>query len=88
MTVDSLTSVRELDCRWTNGIQVRLLWRQVDGRLSVAVVDTRSGESFRIDVRDGQRPLDVFQHPFAYAAYHRSDGDSASTLEVDGLGGR
>jgi hypothetical protein len=69
MTAESLTSVRELDCRWTNGIQVRLLWREFDGRVSVAVVDTRSRDSFRLDVPDGERPLDVFYHPFAYAAH-------------------
>jgi hypothetical protein len=60
---DPPTSVRELDRRWTTGIQVRLLWCQLDGRLSVAVLDKRSGESFRIDVRQGERPLDVFHHP-------------------------
>ena len=76
MTPDSLTCVRELDCRWTNGIQVRLLWCQVERRLSVAVVDTRSGESFRIDLRDGERPMDVFNHPFAYAARRRTHWDS------------
>jgi hypothetical protein len=71
MTADSLTYVRELDCRWTSGIQVRLLWSQADARVSVAVVDARSHESFRIDVPDGERPLDVFYHPFAYAAHQR-----------------
>jgi hypothetical protein len=63
MTVDSLISVRELDSRWTNGIQVRLLWCQCDGRLAVAVADTRSGESFRIDIHEGERPIDVFHIP-------------------------
>ena len=82
MTAESLTSVRELDCRWTNGIQVRLLWCQFAGRVSVAVVDTRSGESFRIDVPDGERPLDVFYHPFAYAAHERVDRDLTDGLEL------
>ncbi|MGZ6662064.1 MAG: hypothetical protein ACXVHQ_39035 [Solirubrobacteraceae bacterium] len=82
MTADSLTSVRELDCRWTNDIQVRLLWRQVDGRVSVVVTDTRSQESFRLDVPDGERPLDFFYHPFAYAAHQRVDRDFRETLEV------
>jgi hypothetical protein len=81
MTADSLTSIRELDCRWTNGIQVRLLWCQCDGRVSVAVMDTRSRESFRIDVPDGKRPLDVFHHPFAYAAHQRVDRDLGDRLE-------
>jgi hypothetical protein len=84
MTVDSLTSIRELDCRWTNGVQIRLLWCQSDGRVSVAVMDTRSRESFRIDVPDGERPLDVFYHPFAYAAHQRVDGDFGDGLELAG----
>jgi hypothetical protein len=84
MTADSPTSLRELDCRWTNGIQVRLLWCQFDGRVSVAVVDTRSRESFRIDVPDGEHPLDVFYHPFAYAAHQRVDRDFGDELEVAG----
>lgn len=87
MTADSLTSVRELDSRWSNGIQVRLLWRQLDGQLFVAVVDTGSGESFRIDLREGDRPLDIFQHPFAYAADHRIRHELPRTLEVIGEDG-
>ena len=82
MTVDSATSVRELDCRWTNGIQVRLLWCPFDGRVSVAVMDTRSGESFRYDVADRERPLDVFYHPFAYATDRHVDRDVGDGLEV------
>ena len=81
-SVNALTSVRELDCRWTNGIQVRLLWCQFDGRVSVAVTDTRSRESFRLDVPDGERPLDFFHHPFAYAAHQRVGPDFADGLEA------
>lgn len=81
ITAGSLTSVHELDSRWTNGIQVRLLWCQSDGGLSVAVADMRSGECFRIDVRDGERPLDVFHHPFAYASNRRIDGNCPNRLE-------
>jgi len=82
MTADSLTSVRELDCRWTNGIQVRLLWCQCDGRVSVAVIDSRTRDSFCIDVPEGDRPLDVFYHPFAYAAHQRVDRDFGLGVEV------
>jgi len=53
MTADDLTSARELDCRWTNRIQVRLLWRQLDGRLAVAVLDTAYS---RVDGDFGDRP--------------------------------
>ena len=81
MTADSLSCVRELDCRWTHGIQVRLLWCQLDGRVSVEVMDTRSRESFCYDVADGERPLDVFYHPFAYATHQRLDRDVGDGLE-------
>ena len=81
MTTDALTSVRELDCRWTNGIQIRLLWCQLDGRVSVEIMDTRSRESFRYDVADGDRPLDVFNHPFAYAAHRHLDRGAGDGLE-------
>jgi hypothetical protein len=70
MTAELLTSIRELDSRLSDGIQVRLLWCQHDERLWVAVLDTKTGDAFRVQVRDGERPLDVFHHPYAYAAHH------------------
>jgi hypothetical protein len=60
----------ELHSRTNDGIEARLLWSTGDGRLWVAVTDTKTGGSFRLDVRDGEHPLDVFHHPYAYAARH------------------
>jgi hypothetical protein len=37
----------------------------------VAVTDTKSGEAFELPLRDGERALDVFHHPYAYAARPR-----------------
>jgi hypothetical protein len=67
--VDTSTKMkaRELDSRITDGIEVRLLWRPSDNNVSVAVNDTKTGEAFQVDVRPGQRALDVFHHPYAYA---------------------
>lgn len=59
---------RELDGRITDGIHVRLLWNPNDDRISVAVNDTKTGDAFELPVRDGDRVLDVFRHPYAYAA--------------------
>jgi hypothetical protein len=73
-----MVSTRELDTRMCDGIQVRLLWCEHDGRLWVAVLDTKTGDSFRLDVRDDEGPLDVFYHPFAYAAHHEIDTRSGS----------
>jgi len=59
---------RELDYRSNDRIEVRLLWRQRDDRVIVTVADGKTGERFTVDVRDGDSALDVFHHPFAYAA--------------------
>jgi hypothetical protein len=66
----SVSSTRELSSRVSSGIRVRLLWSQADGRLWVSVFDHATGEAFRIAVRESERPLDVFDHPYAYAAHH------------------
>jgi hypothetical protein len=68
MTAEILTLVRELDERVSSGIQVRLLWCEPDDTVWVVVVDTRSGDTFRLEVARDERPHDVFEHPFAYAA--------------------
>ena len=73
MTAEILTSIRELDSRLSARIQVRLLWCRHDRRLWVSVLDTSTGETFRLEVRNGERPLDVFHHPYAYAAHRRID---------------
>jgi len=62
---------RELDRRVHDRIDVRLLWRARDDRVIVAVADGKTGERFSVEVRDAERALDVFRHPFAYAAWHR-----------------
>jgi hypothetical protein len=77
MTAEVLTSICELDTRVIAGIQVRLLWREHDGTLWVAVLNTRTGDALCVEVHDGERPLDVFHHPYAYAAHH---GVETSTL--------
>jgi hypothetical protein len=61
------TVPRELESRSANGIEVRLLWHPNDGHVSVEVCDTRTCEAFELHVREGERALDVFRHPFAYA---------------------
>ena len=58
---------KELACRAGDGLRVVLLWRQADNRLTVTVSDSRTGESFALPARP-QNALEVFYHPFAYAA--------------------
>jgi hypothetical protein len=63
------TFFRELDHRSNDGIDIQLLWRPSDDRVVVMVVDERSGENFALEVREGEAAMDVFRHPFAYAAW-------------------
>ena len=57
--------VRELDHRNSDGIDVRLLWNSRTNRVSIAVEDERSGETFVLDVA-GADARDAFKHPYAY----------------------
>lgn len=68
MTTELLTSPRELASRTADGMLVRLLWCQDENRVFVAVDDHRTGKAFSVEVPDGERPLQVFDHPFAYAS--------------------
>jgi hypothetical protein len=34
------------------------------------VTDITTGEAFQVEVRAGERALDVFHHPYAFAAWH------------------
>ena len=61
-------SMRELHSRVNDGIHVRLLWSQDDDRVVVAVDDRKTGDRFGVEVHRHERALDVFHHPFAYAA--------------------
>ena len=68
MTPEMHISSRELTSRTSEGIQVRLLWCEANGRVFVAVNDDRTGDAFSIEVPDGERALHVFNHPYAFAA--------------------
>jgi len=68
MIAQILQTMRELHSRVTDGIHVRLLWSQHDGRVTVAVADLKTGDGFVVDVDEADNALDVFHHPYAYAA--------------------
>jgi hypothetical protein len=69
------TTLRELDRRTSDGIDVSLLWDPRTKGVSVAVTDTRQLGSFEFKVEPGDA-LDAFRHPYAYVA-HRDTGDLA-----------
>ena len=62
------THPRELAFRKQDGLQVTLLWWEADNSLAVSVVDQPGADAFLVPVDGGQKPLDVFRHPFAHAA--------------------
>jgi hypothetical protein len=79
-------TLRELDHRTSDMIDVWLLWRENDNAVLVSVADDKTGDRFTIDVRDGEKPLDVFNHPYAYAAWHgiETGAEPRPGLEVRG----
>jgi hypothetical protein len=66
-----LAGRRELDARAGDGYDVRLWWDPASGRVAVTVAHAATGLEFELPVRDGQAPLEVFRHPFAYAGKAR-----------------
>ena len=58
----------DLDFRAADGVEVTLLWAKAVSRVWVAVRNHRSGEEFELEIRADDNPLDVFHHPYAYAA--------------------
>jgi hypothetical protein len=45
--------------------------------VSVAVNDITTGQGFEVPVQEGEPALEVFHHPYAYAAWRR-DGTQPS----------
>jgi hypothetical protein len=64
---------RELAYRETDGLEVQLLWDERTNVARVAVLDWKTGNSFEIVLGDGDNGLDVFHHPYAYAAHRGVD---------------
>ena len=58
---------RELAVRASHGTQVRLLWQQGTGQLWVEVWEPATASALRIRAQP-ENALDVFHHPYAYAA--------------------
>jgi hypothetical protein len=71
-------ATRKLLSRMNDGIQVDLVWCERKGRAWVTVSDSKRGERFSVLVPEGERPLDVFHHPYAYAAPEGVGTDATS----------
>ena len=61
------TSTAELAYRENDGLEVSLLWSKSCRRLTVVVSDWRAAHSFELTAHP-ENALDVFHHPYAYAA--------------------
>src|SRR3954463_7948245 len=71
-TTTEETEMTELAHRINDGVSVSLLWNRHSNELTVAVDDSRTGEAFEVDAPN-DRAMDVFHHPYAYAAAQRND---------------
>lgn len=77
MTMTALTERRELAHRTSDGIEVTLFWSKSANKITLEVLDSRSGEKLEVDV-DSHAALDAFNHPYVYAAKRVSTRGLAS----------
>jgi hypothetical protein len=62
----------ELDHRCNDGIEVSLLWNRSGGELVVLVSDASCDDVLELEAAPAQA-LDVFNHPYAHAAFRGRD---------------
>jgi hypothetical protein len=68
-SVTAYQGTRELAFRSNDGMAVALLWHTATDLLSVVVSDSRTGETFELVLDRDDHAMDVFHHPYAYAAH-------------------
>jgi hypothetical protein len=73
------TDTRELDYRMADGVEVALLWHPSRDFVSVVVSDARIDRSFELVLDERDNALDVFHHPYAYAAHRGLELDALSS---------
>ncbi len=56
-----------LAVRRSGTTDVALFWSRRTHKAAVAVEDEARGEHFELPVEPGDNPLDLFDHPYAYA---------------------
>jgi hypothetical protein len=66
------TTLRELAHRRNDGLDIRLMWDSATDTVTVALHDAKTGDGFEVEVGRDERALDVFYHPFAYAAFRKA----------------
>lgn len=58
----------ELASRENGSLYVVLLWKEQTELCTVSVDDSSTGDRFELVVDESARPLDIYYHPYAYAA--------------------
>ena len=81
MTQIADAGLRELAYREADGVAVALLWHTGSDALSVMVVDSRTDAAFELVLDRDDRPMDVFHHPYAYAAQRGLEVGAPSRLQ-------
>lgn len=66
--------VIELAHRESGGTHIALLWSKEDATLTVSVVGSSPDDSFELEAAEATA-LDVFYHPYAYAALRGAASD-------------
>ena len=77
MTPTAHTERRELAHRTGDGIEVTLFWTKSTDRITIEVLDSRSGQRLDFAV-DRHAALDAFNHPYAYCGQAPIRGTHAS----------
>ncbi|MGD0166745.1 MAG: hypothetical protein ABSC51_05570 [Gaiellaceae bacterium] len=63
-------TLKELDYRAADGIEVSLLWSPESGQLAVVVVNEAEGEEWAMEVEPTEA-TEIFRHPYAYVTRRR-----------------
>jgi signal transduction histidine kinase len=58
----------ELASRHAGTTEVTLLWSERAHRAVVVVLDEGTGDNFELEIEEHDHALDLFNHPYAYAA--------------------
>jgi hypothetical protein len=76
MNATSLSEIRELDHRSSDGLEITLLWSVPTNQVFVAVSDGRQNTSIEIEIA-AANARDAFLHPFAYVTAPDDDAFAA-----------
>ena len=64
------------------GVRVTLLWAADANSVAVLVRDDSTKEQFELVVEPDANPIDVYEHPYAYAAWRGIDYRTADLRQV------